>query len=267
MRQRHEQEVPPAPGPASGGGTRLPGAALPDRGAGSERLDRGDPPEAQQARAELVGQIETFERPWGDAVWDPRVLAAMRQVPRHLFAPGLSMAAAYRDTPQPIGHDQTISQPTIVALMSTALRLAGQERVLEIGTGSGYQAAVLSLLCGSVYSIEIVEPLGSAAQERLARLGYRNVHVRIGDGYRGWPEAAPFDRIMLTAAPADVPQALVDQLRPGGILVAPVGDDLQVLVRWTKTGAGMEKERLGGVRFVPMVRGKATPDARDANAR
>jgi protein-L-isoaspartate(D-aspartate) O-methyltransferase len=232
------------------------GSLAPLASEGEEGLGRGDPPEAQRARAALVHEVETFERPWGDATWDPRVIGALRRVPRHLFAPRLSIAAAYRDTPQPIGHDQTISQPTVVALMSTALHLTGHERVLEIGTGSGYQAAVLSLLCAEVYSIEIVEPLGIAARTRLERLGYRNVRVRIGDGYRGWPEAAPFDRIILTAAPPDVPQALVDQLRPGGVLVAPVGRGFQTLVRWTKIGTEIEKERLGAVSFVPMVPGK-----------
>jgi protein-L-isoaspartate(D-aspartate) O-methyltransferase len=234
-------------------------------------LERGDPPEAQRARVELVREIETFERPWGEAAWDPRVLDALRRVPRHLFAPGLSMAAAYRDVPQPIGHDQTISQPTIVAVMSAALRLGGRERVLEIGTGSGYQAAVLSLLCGSVYSIELVEPLGLAAKDRLARLGYRNVQVRIGDGYRGWPEAAPFDRIIVTAAPPELPAELGRELRPGGILVAPVGKDAQMLVRYTKRPDGeLEQERLGRVLFVPMVPGPSaspSPDARDGGLR
>ncbi|MBI4703992.1 MAG: protein-L-isoaspartate(D-aspartate) O-methyltransferase [Deltaproteobacteria bacterium] len=214
-----------------------------------------DPPEAQQARAELVSQIETLERPWGDPrFWDPKVLSALRRVPRHLFVPGLSLAAAYADVPQPIGHDQTISQPTVVALMTQALLLTGTERVLEIGTGSGYQAAVLSLLCREVLSLELVEPLGRAAARRLAELGYANVAVRIGDGYQGWPEKAPFDRIMVTAAPPALPAALVEQLAPGGIIVAPVGVIGQQLVRWTRRGEKIEKEELGPVRFVPMVR-------------
>ena len=221
--------------------------------AGSES---GDPLAARQARAALVREIQTSERPWGDAAWDPRVLHALRRVPRHLFAPELTIEAAYRDTAQPIGHDQTISQPTVVAVMSTALRLGGQDRVLEIGTGSGYQAAVLSLLCDSVYSIELVEPLGLAAKARLERLGYGNVQVRIGDGYRGWPEAAPFDRIIVTAAPPELPAELLRELRPGGILVAPVGKDAQMLVRWTKRADGeLAQEQLGRVRFVPMVPG------------
>jgi protein-L-isoaspartate(D-aspartate) O-methyltransferase len=217
----------------------------------------GDPPNAQQMRTRLVHQIEIFDRPWGkQRGWDPRVLAAMKRVPRHLFMPGASIATAYRDMPHPIGYGQTISQPTVVALMTNALKLTGRETVLEIGTGSGYQAAVLSGLVGELYSIEIVEPLGKAAKKRLAELGYDNVHVRIGDGYKGWPEHAPFDRIILTAAPPEMPAALVEQLANGGIIVAPVGDVEQNLVRWTKQGRDLTKENLGAVRFVPMVPGK-----------
>ena len=148
------------------------------------------------------------------------------------------------------------AQPTIVALMTQALDLTGKEKVLEIGTGSGYQAAVLSGLVRELYSIEIVEPLGQMARERLAALGYDNVIVRIGDGYAGWPEQAPFDRIILTAAPPEMPSALVEQLREGGIVVAPVGEEEQWLYRWTKRGGKLEEERLGAVRFVPMVRGR-----------
>ncbi len=213
-----------------------------------------DTPEAKRLRARLVRQIEIFDKPWGDGQWDGRVLAAMRRVPRHLFMPGSSTVAAYQDVPQPIGHGQTISQPTIVALMTNALKLSGHERVLEIGTGSGYQAAVLSVLVRQVLSIEIVAPLGRSARKRLAELGHNNVTVRIGDGYRGWPEKAPFDRVILTAAPPQMPSALVDQLKDGGIIVAPVGEaERQVLVRWTKRGGKLLKQRLGAVRFVPMV--------------
>jgi protein-L-isoaspartate(D-aspartate) O-methyltransferase len=216
-----------------------------------------DPPEAKEARERLVNAIQ-LEPPWdGSRAWDPRVIAAMRAVPRHLFMPGASRRLAYTDEPVPIGHGQTISQPTIVAIMSDALELTGSERVLEIGTGSGYQAAVLSLLAREVHSIEIVEPLGNAAKARLAELGYRNVHVRVGDGYLGWPEQAPFDRVILTAAPPEIPRALIDQTREGGMIVAPVGEDgRQRLVRWVKlAGGGLKKQDLGAVRFVPMVPG------------
>jgi protein-L-isoaspartate(D-aspartate) O-methyltransferase len=216
----------------------------------------GDTPAARQLRERLVQKITLQDRPWGDGGWSPEVVAAMRRVPRHLFVPTATLEEAYRDVPQPIGHGQTISQPTIVALMTNALRARPEHKVLEIGTGSGYQAAVLAGLVRDVYTIEIVEPLGVEARERLARLGYRNVHVRIGDGYRGWPEEAPFDRIVMTASPPQIPDALVAQLAEGGILVGPVGDEQQDLIRWTKRGGVLEKENLGAVRFVPMVPGK-----------
>ena len=177
----------------------------------------------------------------------------MSDVPRHQFVPSVSIWNAYADQPQAIGHRQTISQPTVVAIMTEALELSGTETVLEIGTGSGYQAAVLAKLSRQVYSIEIVRPLGEVARRRLADLGYSNVEVKIGDGYKGWPEHAPFDRIILTAAPPEIPQALSDQLREGGILVAPVGTTEQRLVRWTKQGGKLQKADLGAVRFVPMV--------------
>ena len=222
----------------------------------------GDPPEAQLARERLVHAIETLGHPWGgDASWDPRVISAMRRVPRHRFVPQLGVTAAYKDTPQPIGYAQTISQPTIVALMSHALRLTGKERVLEIGTGSAYQAAILSLLAREVYSIEIVEALGRTARKRLDELGYRNVQTKVGDGYLGWPEKAPFDRIVLTAAPPEVPAALVEQLAEGGVLVAPVGQRQQSLVRWHKRAGQLNKEVLGAVRFVPMLPGAKVPAA------
>lgn len=220
----------------------------------------GDTIEARRARAILVHRITSFDQPWGDdGTWDPRVVDAMLKTPRHLFVPGSDLGRAYRDAPYPIGHGQTISQPTVVALMTQALRLRGDEKVLEIGTGSGYQAAVLSHLVAALYSIEIVAPLGVEAKARLARLGHRNVHVRVADGYAGWPEEAPFDRIILTAAPPEMPPALVAQLAEGGIIVAPVGDDLQDLVRWTKRGGELHEERLGSVRFVPMVPGASAP--------
>ncbi|MCC6553679.1 MAG: protein-L-isoaspartate(D-aspartate) O-methyltransferase [Polyangiaceae bacterium] len=216
-----------------------------------------DAPEARLARDRLVRSIEIDGEPWEKSgPWDPRVLAAMRSVPRHQFMPGATLRQAYMDTPRPIGHEQTISQPTVVAIMSQALSLHGTERVLEIGTGSGDQAAILSVLAREVFTIEIIPELGEPARSRLAALGYRNVEVRIGDGYKGWPERAPFDRILLTAAPPEIPEALVEQLAEGGILVAPVGDapERQRLVRWTKVKGALKKEDLGAVRFVPMVR-------------
>jgi protein-L-isoaspartate(D-aspartate) O-methyltransferase len=215
-----------------------------------------DTPDTLAARERLVRQIETLGRPWGsDEPWDPKVLAAMRNTPRHVFMPGASRVNAYQDTPYPIGHGQTISQPTVVAWMTQALRLDGRQNVLEIGTGSGYQAAVLAPLVARLDSIEIVEPLGLRARALLAELGHDNVHVHVGDGYRGLPERAPFDRIILTAAPPEMPAALVEQLRDGGVIVAPVGDAQQWLVRWTKVGGQLQQERLGAVRFVPMVHG------------
>lgn len=193
----------------------------------------------------------------GDAS-TPSVIEAMRLVPRHAFVPGASLEVAYANHPVLIGHDQTISQPSVVAMMTEALELGGHERVLEIGTGSGYQAAVLSLLAREVYSIERIEALAREAAIRLETLGYANVHVRAGDGYLGWPEAAPFDRILLTAAPPRVPDALMRQLADGGILIAPVGeeDGPQALLRVRKRAGELYIEELGGVEFVAMVRGE-----------
>jgi protein-L-isoaspartate(D-aspartate) O-methyltransferase len=184
---------------------------------------------------------------------DPRVLAALRKVPRHLFVPPEEQGEAYDDYPLAIGHGQTISQPYIVAYMTEALELKPRDRVLEIGTGSGYQAAVLAELVAEVYSIEIVEPLAKQAEARLRRLGYSKVQVRAGDGYRGWPEAAPFDAIIVTAAPGHVPQPLVDQLREGGRMVLPLGQWEQDLVRLRRTHEGIVREYLLPVRFVPMT--------------
>jgi protein-L-isoaspartate(D-aspartate) O-methyltransferase len=184
------------------------------------------------------------------------VLAAMATVPRHLFVAEELRSSAYEDHPLPIGHEQTISQPYVVALMTELLDLDGSEKVLEIGTGSGYQAAVLGQVAREVYTIEIVAPLANEASARLRALGYANVHVRAGDGYRGWPEEAPFDAIILTAAPREVPQPLLDQLAVGGILVAPLGDFEQDLVVIEKTAQGLERRRVIPVRFVPMT-GKA----------
>jgi len=187
-------------------------------------------------------------------VRDPRVLAAMREVPRHLFVESSEQPRAYEDTPLPIAGNQTISQPYIVALMTELLDLQPGEKVLEIGTGSGYQSAVLSKLCSEVYSIEIVPELAHSASERLARLGYRNVEVREADGYRGWPEKAPFDGIIVTAAPERIPQPLLDQLAPGGRMVIPVGGFFQELKVFRKDSAGKVTEQaILPVRFVPMT--------------
>jgi protein-L-isoaspartate(D-aspartate) O-methyltransferase len=186
-------------------------------------------------------------------VRDPRVLAAMERVPRHLFVPSELRAQAYDDYPLPIGNDQTISQPYIVALMTSLLDLRGGERVLEIGTGSGYQAAVLAEIAGEVYSIEILEPLVDRAGSTLAEIGYRNVVLRHGDGYAGWPDKAPFDGIVVTAAAPRVPQPLLEQLKVGGKLVIPVGRFFQDLLVYTRTPNGFEKRNVIPVRFVPMT--------------
>jgi protein-L-isoaspartate(D-aspartate) O-methyltransferase len=189
----------------------------------------------------------------GRDITDPRVLRVMGAVPRHRFVPLEVRAEAYGDYPLPIGLDQTISQPYIVAFMTQALRLDGDERVLEIGTGSGYQAAVLAGLCAEVYSIEIIPELSRRAGETLADLGIKNVSLRVGDGYRGWPEKAPFDAIVVTAAPPRIPQPLVDQLAAGGRMVAPVGDLAQDLVVIERTPQGVTQRTVMPVRFVPMT--------------
>ena len=184
---------------------------------------------------------------------DARVLAAMGKVPRHELVPKDVRSQAYADAPLPIGEGQTISQPYIVAFMTEQLGLKGGERVLEVGTGSGYQAAVLAELGAEVYTIEIVPALARRARADLERLGYRSVFVREGDGYRGWPEKAPFDAIIVTAAPPEVPAPLLEQLKPGGRLVLPVGETFQELLLVTKDKGGVQKRRLLPVRFVPMT--------------
>jgi protein-L-isoaspartate(D-aspartate) O-methyltransferase len=195
----------------------------------------------------------------GRGIIDPRVLSAMREVPRHLFVAERDRADAYIDAPLGIEHGQTISQPYIVALMTELSRPRPTDRVLEIGTGSGYQAAVLSRLVDQVFSVELIAALADTARERLVKLGYRNVTVRQGDGYLGWPDHAPFDIIIVTAAPDDIPPALVSQLRPGGRLVIPVGPvgGVQDLVVVEKDAAGLIARRsVIPVRFVPMVKKK-----------
>ncbi|MGH9314515.1 MAG: protein-L-isoaspartate(D-aspartate) O-methyltransferase [Vicinamibacterales bacterium] len=181
------------------------------------------------------------------------VLDAMRKVPRHLFVPPSLRDAAYDDGPLPIGQGQTISQPYIVAYMTEALGIRPGEHVLEIGTGSGYQAAVLAEIAREVYTIEIVPELAERARQTLAGLGYKNVFVRTGNGYAGWPEKAPFPRIMVTAAPDDIPPALVEQLAPGGTMVLPVGTAFQEMTIVTKTAQGIARKTTIPVRFVPMI--------------
>jgi len=215
-------------------------AAPPPTGVFAERLEERERMVSEQIEAR--------------GIRDEAVLEALRRVPRHHFMPEEVRHRAYQDGAVPIGHGQTISQPFIVASMTEQLRLASDSRVLEVGTGSGYQAAVLGEIAGEVHSIEIVEPLADRAARDLAALGYENVHVHTGDGYRGWPEAAPFDAIIVTAAPDHVPQPLVDQLAPGGRMVIPVGargfQDLRLLVR---EDGGVREEMLYGVLFVPMT--------------
>lgn len=189
----------------------------------------------------------------GRDVVNARVLDAMSRVPRHLFVPEPDRADAYGDFPLPIGHGQTISQPYIVGFMTQALEIEPQHRVLEIGTGSGYQAAILAELANEVYTIEIVAPLADRARSTLEALGYRNVRVRTGNGYLGWPEHAPFDRVMVTAAPDEVPRPLIDQLRVGGLMAIPVGTFDQELRILRRTETGLETLRTLPVRFVPMV--------------
>lgn len=213
-----------------------------------EPAESFDPPEARALRGQLVESVSREVRA-------PRVLAALRAVPRHRFVPGVPLEEAYGDHPVPIGFGATISQPTVVALMSEALELEGNERVLEIGTGSGYQAAVLCKLSRQVDSVEVVPSLGQRAARILDEMGCTNVRVHVGDGWKGWPGGAPFDRIVVTAAPDVLPEALVAQLAEGGLLVVPVGPQStdQRLERFMKKDGRLLMEDLGAVRFVPMV--------------
>lgn len=206
--------------------------------------------ETRDARRALVAELFAL----GD-LSSERVRNAMLRVPRHAFLPGHVRAArAYANHALPIGRGQTISQPSVVAIMTEALDLTGKERVLEVGTGSGYQAAILGELAAEVYTVEIVPELGERARDVLRKLGYRNVHVRIGDGREGWPEHAPFDRIIVTAGTPAVPGELMQQLAPEGILVAPVGPEgLQSLLRYRRKSGGMTSEDLGPVAFVPLT--------------
>ena len=186
-------------------------------------------------------------------IHDKRVLDAMRRVPRHLFIPENGRREAYQDHPVPIGLRQTISQPYIVAYMTQALKLQPDDSVLEIGTGSGYQAAILGELVREVYSIEIIPQLGERSKKLLSKLDYGNIEVRIGDGYKGWPDKAPFDAIIVTAAPPQVPQPLLDQLKVGGRMIIPVGKFNQGLLLITRTAKGYDRRNVMPVRFVPMT--------------
>ncbi|MDX9703113.1 MAG: protein-L-isoaspartate(D-aspartate) O-methyltransferase [Candidatus Auribacterota bacterium] len=186
-------------------------------------------------------------------ITDKKVLNAIRKVPRHLFVPDDMVKHAYTDGPLPIGYNQTISQPYIVALMTELLKLNGTEKILEIGTGSGYQAAILAEIVNEVYSIEIVEPLAKRAQETIKKMGYENVYIKSGDGFHGWPEHAPFDGIIVTAAPREVPAPLIDQLKDNGRLVIPEGEYYQELRVYIKRDGYLEKKDIIPVRFVPMT--------------
>lgn len=223
----------------------------------------GGGPDSKAADRELTRLLDEIEEEvrvtahlTGRAALDPRVMAAVRDVPRHEFVPDHLWSSAYNNRPLPIGMGQTISQPYVVALMTDLMSIGPDDIVLEVGTGSGYQAAILSRLAKRVYSIEIVRELGEQASERLARLGYDNVETRVGDGYQGWPEHAPFDAIMVTAAAPHVPEPLLEQLRPGGRLVIPVGDlfyaqDLRLMEK-DDSGAVITRSVLPVV-FVPLT--------------
>ncbi|HTH19933.1 MAG TPA: protein-L-isoaspartate(D-aspartate) O-methyltransferase [Candidatus Udaeobacter sp.] len=212
-------------------------------------------PTSADFAAQRQRMVEQQLKPRG--IKDERVLAAMTKVPREEFIPLDARADAYEDGPLPIGYDQTISQPYVVAFMTEQLRPKQNDRVLEIGSGSGYQAAILAELMAEVYTVEIVPPLGKTAEATLKRLGYKNVHIKVGDGYKGWPEEAPFDAIIVTCAPEKVPQPLVDQLEEGGRMVIPVGERFaQQLHLFEKKNGQLKESVTLPVRFVPMLRSK-----------
>jgi protein-L-isoaspartate(D-aspartate) O-methyltransferase len=189
---------------------------------------------------------------------DQRVISAMLKVPRHLFVPENQRSLAYEDYPLPIGDGQTISQPYIVAYMTECLNLTSNDRVLEIGTGSGYQAAILAQIAHEVYTIEYIKSLGTRAQELFKQMNYSNIHVKIGDGYKGWPKYAPFNAIIVTCAPEKIPEPLIQQLSEGGRIIVPVGKEFSVqeLVRGVKVKGKLETKTTLPVRFVPMIQGK-----------
>jgi protein-L-isoaspartate(D-aspartate) O-methyltransferase len=245
------------------GDDRAVGGSSGQGGCAEKEAERGHPAfgERVKERAAMVrSQIEAR------GVTDPCVLRAMRVVPRHAFVPAEQQDAAYDDEPLPIGHGQTVSQPYVVAFMTEALKLDPNSVVLEIGTGSGYQAAVAAEIAKAVYTIEIVEPLADSAAQLLKELGYGNVHVRAGDGYYGWPGAGPFDAIIGTAAAERIPPPLVEQLRPGGRMVLPVGDEFgaQSLILLTKDQRGrLRQDKVMPVLFVPMTGRIQQPAQRD----
>ena len=210
-------------------------------------------PTAAEFATHRQRMVEQQLKPRG--IRDERVLAAMAKVPREEFVPADVRPSAYEDGPLPIGYDQTISQPYVVAFMTEQLRPKQSNRVLEIGSGSGYQAAILGELVAEIYTIEIVEPLAKTAEATLQRLGYNNVHIKVADGYKGWPEEAPFDAIIVTCAPEKVPQPLVDQLEDGGRMVIPVGERFaQQLYLLEKKNGQLKESVTLPVRFVPMLR-------------
>jgi len=247
-----DQKNPPAPA-AETTGSAEPSPPRPVKAGKSDPPVRWaaaeeETPESQARRRMVEHQLRARD------ITDPRVLEVMGRVPRHLYVPENLRASAYADHPLPIGHGQTISQPYIVALMTQLARPKPSHRALDIGTGSGYQAAVLAELSKEVYSIEIVRPLAESAQKRLAQQGYKNLTVRCGDGYRGWPEKAPFDVIIVAAAPDHVPQPLIDQLAPGGRLVIPVGRFYQELLVIERRADGTVRRQPSiPVMFVPMT--------------
>jgi protein-L-isoaspartate(D-aspartate) O-methyltransferase len=231
----------------------LPQLATPTASMPAQTATGAQPPptdEYAEARESMVGRTIAAR-----GVSDPGVLRAMRAVPRHLFVTDAYRDQAYADHPLPIGYGQTISQPYIVAFMTELLKLQPDDRVLEIGTGSGYQAAVLAEIVDEVYSIEIVPELASSAAERLEALGYTNITTRQGDGYFGWEEYAPYDAIIVTAAPDHLPQPLVGQLKADGYIVIPIGPagGFQTLWRFAQEGGELRAENLGGVSFVPFT--------------
>ncbi len=219
----------------------------------AKRESRSEKPLPQEDGYAKPRESMVQEQILARGVEDSLVIQAMRKVPRHQFVPAKLRQLAYADGPLPIGEEQTISQPYIVALMTELLGLKGRERVLEIGTGSGYQAAILAEIAKEVYTIEILEPLATRARKRLEEMGYENIAVRCGDGYQGWEEFAPFDGIIVTCAPDHVPEPLVQQLKVGGRMVIPVGEEYQELILLKKTEDGVERSSIIPVMFVPMT--------------